>query len=85
MTSFSKTIGMYGIDLSKWTTEEIKTLIKLGESIIGQRENSSYSQYCGNPSHNPPMLIYIPPNEKHIHTCPGCGNQIIMYGSNTTC
>lgn len=40
---------------------------------------------CISPQHNPPMLIYIPPGQTFVHTCPGCGEQMVLHSSNVTC
>ncbi len=47
-------------------------------------DNDSYENKrpCLNPEHNPPMHLYIPAFEKHIHKCPGCGKTTVMRGSN---
>lgn len=39
---------------------------------------------CRDVHHQPPMHLYIPPGEKHVHICPSCGKRTVMMGSNIT-
>ena len=39
---------------------------------------------CRHPDHAPPSMLYIPPGQYHLHTCPGCGTKFRTYGGSTT-
>jgi hypothetical protein len=46
----------------------------------GKKTWRNMKKICTNPSHNPPMDLYIEPGTTIIHTCPGCGQQTTMHG-----
>ena len=37
---------------------------------------------CTHFEHNPPMHLYVPPDQQYRHVCPGCGKQTVIRGSN---
>ena len=39
---------------------------------------------CGDPNHNGPQMIYIPPGSSVRHSCPRCGSITIIHGSDYT-
>lgn len=41
---------------------------------------SLYPSPCYSPQHNPPMHLFIPPGQTHVHKCPACGNEITIKG-----
>jgi len=47
-------------------------------------DDETYFQPCLDPSHNPPMHLYIPPGQKFVHICPNCGNKTIISGNIVT-
>jgi len=40
--------------------------------------------YCRDPNHDFPNMLYIAPGKKHVHKCPTCGQVSIGIGSTAT-
>ena len=46
--------------------------------------NQQYKQldekFCNHPEHHFPSMMYIPPGQEVVHTCPGCGKKCKVVG-----
>ncbi len=41
-------------------------------------------EICTSPEHQPPGLLFIPPDQQYRHVCPDCGNTRVIRGSGVT-
>lgn len=39
---------------------------------------------CVDPRHQPPTMLYVPPDQEYVHVCPSCGQTTILRGSDAT-
>lgn len=39
---------------------------------------------CTSPSHDFPSMLYVPPGETVVHTCPSCGQESKVVGQEFT-
>lgn len=56
----------------------IGNLIPPTQKLAGGFEDDDLPSTCRNPSHNPPIGLYIPEGKRYRHICPGCGFTVVM-------
>lgn len=39
---------------------------------------------CKHPEHDPPMFLYIPEGQSHVHICPSCNKATTIRATNIT-